>query len=131
MSRVRAAIAVLGIGFALPALAEGAVQEITCVAAATCDAGGACEAGGADASFRLTPRDVNEFGAGAYRLGRGDVEVDAVMRPDMSLIWAEGPGDLQMLTLLDATAAIWVRRSRLDTDGPGATVAFVACAEAS
>ena len=115
---------------AAPAWAQGAVQHIACTGATLCDAGGDCEAGAPDVAFRLAPVDVTEAGAGAWRVRYGDVDAEAVMRPDMSLIWAEGGGDLQMLTLLDAERAIWVRRSRLGTDGPVATVSFLACGEA-
>lgn len=114
---------------AAPAFAGDGAQSIACTGNSLCDAGGACTGGAADVAFRLTPVDVTATGDGAYRVAYGDVDAEAVMRPDKSLIWAEGRGDVQMLTLLDATRAIWVRRATLGTDG-ATSVTFLTCGEA-
>ncbi len=118
-------VACLGPG---TAAAEGAVQQIACTGETICDAGGTCSATPSEMAFTLSPVDVGAHGEGRYRIAYGDIEAEAIMRPDMSLIWAEGRDDLQMLTLLDPARSILVQRSIMGTGGDS-TVTFLTCGE--
>ncbi|MGB3407647.1 MAG: hypothetical protein WBA67_09140 [Jannaschia sp.] len=123
------ALLVLGVLSLLPvqANAEGGVQRIACVGGPVCDVAGLCAGQGDDVSFTLAPLDVGPQGAGKYRLTRDGRQTEAFMRPDMTLLWAEAREGLQMLVLLEDSAALLVTRA---TDQGGASkVAFLTCEE--
>ncbi len=59
-----------------PLLAEGAVRTFECTIGRVCDFSGQCEAADGEITFRLEPQQLDNNGAGSYRLYYEDTTVD-------------------------------------------------------
>jgi hypothetical protein len=76
MNFVRLSLISIACLLASAAFAEGAVRTFECTIEKVCDASGQCETAEGEITFRLQPQQLDNNGAGSYRLAYEDTTVD-------------------------------------------------------
>lgn len=104
---------------------EGAVRVIDCTMTRACDAAGNCRKTAGEVKFRMEPVQLDEDGAGRYRLRYGDAQAPMTALSDIGpFAWTVG-AEHHTLLASSETDFLWHRLTV--GAAPAATVTFLTC----
>jgi hypothetical protein len=124
--RLYALLPLLGLFAPLQALAEGAVQSLSCLSNTVCTASGACVPDGSEFTFTITPVALEDDGVAVSMLSYGEQSFEVHQNgPLAPFVWSEGDADRQTLLPSGPTDLVWHQFTF--GEGVSARILFLTC----
>lgn len=124
--RLYALLPLLGLFAPLQALAEGAVQSLSCLSNTVCTASGACVPDRSEFTFTITPVALEDDGVAVSMLSYGEQSFEVHQNgPLAPFAWSEGDADRQTLLPSGPTDLVWHQFTF--GEGVSARILFLTC----